>query len=62
MKANVNKVTCIGCGLCETICPAVFVMNEAVAEVIAEPVPQRAEPACREALESCPVAAITITE
>ncbi|MDD4103149.1 MAG: 4Fe-4S binding protein, partial [Kiritimatiellae bacterium] len=24
MKANVNKDTCIGCGLCESICPAVF--------------------------------------
>jgi ferredoxin len=62
MKANVNKETCIGCGLCETICPAVFGMKESVAEVIAEPVPPQAERDCREAAESCPVAAITITE
>ena len=62
MKANVNKETCIGCGLCETICPAVFVMKGSVAEVITESVPPQAEMTCREAVESCPVAAITITE
>lgn len=62
MKANVNKETCIGCGLCETICPSVFSMKESVAEVIAEPVPPQAERDCREAVESCPVAAITITD
>jgi len=62
MKANVNKDACIGCGLCESICPAVFAMKESVAEVIATPVPPPDEPACREAVESCPVAAITITE
>ncbi len=62
MKANVDKETCIGCGLCATICTAVFAMKESVAEVIATPVPPPDEPACREAVESCPVAAITITE
>ena len=62
MKANVNKETCIGCALCAQICPAVFSMAGEVAEVIATPVPPPEEPACREAVESCPVAAITITE
>ena len=62
MKANVNKETCIGCGLCETICPTVFNMKESVAEVIAEPVPPHAERACREAVESCPMASITLNE
>ncbi len=62
MKANVNKETCIGCGLCETICPDVFAMKESVAEVIVETVPPQAERGCRQAVESCPVAAITITE
>jgi ferredoxin len=62
MNANVNKETCIGCGLCETICPSVFGMKASVAEVIAAPVPHHAESTCREAVESCPVAAITITE
>ncbi|EGT5236377.1 ferredoxin, partial [Clostridioides difficile] len=26
MKANVNQDTCIGCGLCPSICPEVFDM------------------------------------
>jgi ferredoxin len=62
MKVNVNTETCIGCGLCETICPAVFAMKESVAEVIVETLPPQAERDCRQAVESCPVAAITITE
>jgi ferredoxin len=37
-------------------------MKGSVAEVIDEPVPTQAERACRETVESCPVAAITITE
>ena len=62
MKAHVNTDTCIGCRLCETICPAVFAMKEPVAQVVADPVPPQEEAACREAAESCPVAAITLTE
>jgi len=62
MKANVNKEACIGCGLCETLCPAVFAIKESVAEVIADPVPPQSESACREAVENCPVVAITTTE
>lgn len=61
MKANVDKDTCIGCGLCEAICPAVFAMKDSIAEVIADPVPSDAESTCQEAVESCPVAAITVT-
>jgi ferredoxin len=62
MKAIVNKETCIGCGLCDSICPSVFSMTGDVAEVIATPVPTPDEPACSEAAESCPVTAITLTE
>lgn len=62
MNANVDKKTCIGCGLCETLCPVVFALKESVAEVVADPVPPQAEQACREAAESCPTAAITLTE
>jgi ferredoxin len=62
MRANVNKETCIGCGVCESICPAVFALKNAVSEVIVDPVPPESEPDCRDAMESCPVGAITITE
>ena len=28
MKAHVDKDTCIGCGLCPSICEAVFVLED----------------------------------
>ncbi|MFA7174766.1 MAG: ferredoxin [Kiritimatiellia bacterium] len=62
MKAKVDEDLCIGCGLCVGICEDVFEMDDAVAVVIAAPVPEHAEELCREAAESCPVEAISITE
>lgn len=61
MKATVDQNSCIGCGLCVDICPAVFTMQGEVAEVIADPVPEAEEANCREACESCPVSAITLS-
>jgi ferredoxin len=62
MKAHVNEETCIGCGLCEQMCPAVFVMDGATARVQVDPVPADQEAVCREAADACPVAAIEIEE
>lgn len=62
MKAKVDEDVCIGCGLCAGICADVFEMDDAVAVVIADPVPEHAKESCREAAESCPVEAISITE
>ena len=61
MKATVDQETCIGCGLCAEISPAVFEMGEDdLAKVKVDPVPAAAVDDCREAVESCPVEAITI--
>lgn len=63
MKAEVNQETCIGCGLCAEICPAVFVMTDNnVAETIVDVVPADQEAAAGDACSSCPVEAITLTE
>lgn len=60
MKAFVDPDLCTGCGLCVDSCPAVFEMNDAIAKVRVEEVPEEATQACREAADNCPVEAIRI--
>jgi len=63
MKARVNRDLCIGCGLCEGICPKVFKMDEEnIATVVTENIPQEEMENVREAAESCPVSAIELEE
>jgi len=58
MKYYVDKETCIGCGLCESICGDIFKLgDDGKAEAIADPDGGQAA-AAAEAMESCPVAAI----
>ncbi len=61
MKAAVDKDTCIGCGLCESICPAVFKLGaDGKSEVIVDTISKDMESDCQQAAESCPVSAITL--
>lgn len=60
MKAFVDENTCICCGLCEGICSEVFSTDTGVA--VAGDVEPGNEEDVREAVDSCPVAAITIEE
>ncbi len=60
MKATVDHELCIGCALCESICPEVFEMgDDGLAHVIGE-VTSDLEDSAEEARESCPTEAITI--
>ena len=53
MKLKVDQELCIGCGMCESLSPEAFRMNdEGKAEAYAEA-------GSGEALESCPVGAIS---
>ena len=53
MKANVIE-GCISCGLCASVCPEVFRMNdENVSEVYHQPTPEQ-EDATQEAADGCP--------
>ena len=61
MKASIDRENCIGCGLCEATCPAVFRMaQDGQAEVYTDPVPQVEENAAQEARDNCPVSVITV--
>lgn len=61
MKAIVDRETCIGCGLCESTCPDLFVMDdEEKAKVIVAEIAKQAEECAKQAAEECPVTAITV--
>jgi ferredoxin len=63
MKPNVDKDTCIACGLCPSICPECFDMqDDGKAGAIVDEVPEGAVDSAKEAEESCPVNAISIEE
>ncbi len=59
-KPKVNKDLCIGCGLCESLYPEVFRLGEDFkAEVVGI---CEDEEKCQEAIDSCPVTAISWEE
>lgn len=61
MIAHVDKETCIGCGLCPSICGEVFEMQDyGLAGVIGTKVPQSVEESAKEAEAGCPVNAISL--
>ncbi|NLJ98538.1 MAG: ferredoxin [Tissierellia bacterium] len=61
MKAVVDKDLCIGCGLCPSICPEVFSMDDdGLAIAIDEEIDESLIDSAKEAEESCPVDAITV--
>jgi ferredoxin len=62
MKAKVDAEACVGCGLCAETCAAVFEMEDNVAKVVVDTVPDDVADACREAARDCPVEAIEVEE
>lgn len=57
MKVKVDKEKCIGCGVCESICPKVFEIKNGKASVKKT---ETEEKCAKEASESCPVQAIEV--
>ena len=59
MKVKVNQDACIGCGACTAIADGVFKINDnGISEVAVETVPEDKVDSVKEAVESCPTAAI----
>ncbi|MDT5010775.1 MAG: ferredoxin [Mycobacterium sp.] len=60
MKVRVDEDRCRGHGMCTTLCPEVFVINDdGYAEVVVPEVPPGFEDSAREAIECCPEQAIS---
>jgi ferredoxin len=63
MKVIVDPETCLGCGICESIAPDVFVLGDEIyAKVILNPIPEQMRDVVEEAVSECPEEAISITE
>lgn len=61
MQAIVDKNACIGCGVCPSVCPEVFKLDDdGLASAYVTPVPAEFEDMADEAADSCPVNAIRI--
>ena len=59
-KVEVNENLCVGCGACQAICPDVFEMTDDNKARVKE---NPTEKECaKEAVDSCPVSAISIDE
>ena len=59
-KPIVNEETCIGCGTCESICPAVFkITDDAKAHVTDDADFEANKDAIQESIDACPVDSIS---
>jgi ferredoxin len=61
VKVKIDADTCIGCGLCVSICPEAYRMEEDKAVAAVPVVPKEAEDNCKKAAEDCPVTAIAVS-
>lgn len=60
MKVKIDADTCVGCTLCENICPEVYQMKDNKATVIVDVVPKALEQLAKQGADDCPVSAITV--
>ena len=61
MNAKVNE-NCIGCGLCNSICPEVFTMTDEGVATAKNEIATDLEDSVHKAADSCPVDAIEVEE
>nr|WP_249030988.1 ferredoxin [Thermosipho africanus] len=60
VKVRVDEATCIGCGVCENLCPDVFKIGD---DMKAKVLQAETDLDCaKDAADSCPTSAITVEE
>jgi len=62
MRVIIDPELCIGCESCVDLAPEIFEMEDELAIVIEEEVPDELEDKVQEAIEICPVDAIRTEE
>jgi len=61
MKGFVDKNICIGCGVCPTVCPEIFEMDDdGLAKASESEIADALVESAKDAEEQCPVNAITV--
>lgn len=59
MEVMVHAKSCVRCGLCAALCPAVFSLPpEGPAAAVSGPLSTQYQPAAQQAAQNCPTAAI----
>jgi ferredoxin len=61
VKVTIDADACVGCGLCVSTCPEVYVMKDDKAVVIGDVVPKAVEQTAKQGADDCPVTAITVS-
>ena len=63
MKVKVDSNSCIGCGACTAVCPNVFDFSDEGFAVVKTPeVSEDDKAGCQDAIDRCPVSAISVEE
>ena len=60
MKIKVDKNKCLGCGLCVSLCPAVFELTNSKSQIKGKADLEKHKDCIKEAAENCPVQAIEV--
>lgn len=60
MRVKVNRELCIGCGVCTSLCPTVFTLDEEGKSKVINESGCGSECDCEAAASSCPTGAITV--
>ena len=59
MKVTVNKEICVGSGSCQASCPEIFEVVDGKSQVKTDPSTEEQKACARQAVEGCPVGAIS---